>query len=842
MAPAAAFRMMPGRVPAAPAPTASYDAAVAQGDAGSPLYLITYDHGGLILWGMDHFAERLRDAISWIDRYPGFKIGLDNEAHVYDYIAAERPELLKELRGCLKSHAGRFGIGTCTYGQPLSQFINEESNVRQILYAIRAAREHLDSRPVVYFMSEHAMHSQIPQILNGFGFRGAIMRTHFMMYGYNPTFNQANGWWIGLDGSRIPAVPTYVGEGAEFGKTTVDNWILTRYPGPECSTPLEDFRHRFRQIRPLLASRADDSGLRREGLVKQYAGNPDYRWLLVDELFTVFPKPVAEMKTLPDDFTVRMPWGYCGNEIWDMSRRAEIAILTAERLAALELLLGGRDREEDLKEGWKNLLVGQHHDIQIVGLLPEARKFLAKSLAASGRVEDSSLQFFASRMKGEGFAQVTVFNPLSWQRSTWVEANVSLPRATAKALSVRQGGRELPSALLSAQRYSSGYIMEAKLAFKADLAPLGLASYSIAAAAEAPESRRFGIQYDPDALRINTPYLQASLDARGGILSLRDKGTGKELLAPGKRSAIFAGRIEGKDYESQGKWTLHGVGEESPWIVAREYGFIREIPYTFEIVFRSDTARLDCRVLFHLEGQRIGQLSNQPRDAVSAFVHEQKLRFKAYPAVSGQAVGVRDLPFAIVETGNPYVEGNYWSALTDHRMGLAYFNRGAMGSVREADGGFSIPLAHAMYYIWGTRMLRGDYSYEFALYPFLGGWKEADLHRKALEYSFPVPTASGNAGDGVLGDAVSLMETDLRNVILSALYSQDGKILVRMYEYQGLGGTALLKYNRGGARLRETDMLGDNEREVADPLSFQPWQIRTVRLDPAAGGRERRRR
>src|SRR4030042_2971443 len=51
-----------------------------------------------------------------------------------------------------------------------------------------------------------------------------------MMYGYNPTFDAAIGWWVGLDGSRIPTIPTYKGQGAEFGRTTKDNWILTRYP------------------------------------------------------------------------------------------------------------------------------------------------------------------------------------------------------------------------------------------------------------------------------------------------------------------------------------------------------------------------------------------------------------------------------------------------------------------------------------------------------------------------------------------------------------------------------------------------------------------------------------
>src|SRR5436190_1526783 len=99
--------------------------------ADSPLYLLTYDHGGVILWGTAHFAERLRNAISWLDRYPDFKIGLENEAYADDFMAEHDPALLAELRGYLTKYKGRFGLGSCTYGQPLSTFINEESNVRQ---------------------------------------------------------------------------------------------------------------------------------------------------------------------------------------------------------------------------------------------------------------------------------------------------------------------------------------------------------------------------------------------------------------------------------------------------------------------------------------------------------------------------------------------------------------------------------------------------------------------------------------------------------------------------------------------------------------------------------------
>ena len=313
-----------------------------------PMYMITYDHGGVVLWGKDHFARYLDSAADWLEKYPGLKMGLDNEAYLYDFLNENDTALLRKIQNNLLRFSGRFGIGTCTYGQPLSQFINEESNIRQIGYGLETDQLIFGYTPSVYLMSEHAMHSQIPQILKGFGFKGAIMRTHYMNFGYNPTFSSPVGWWVGIDGSRIPAVPTYKGEGNSFGSDTEDNLILCCYPSASCNEPLEAFREKFSGIDPLLASRADDSGLRLEALVSEYEGKKDFRWLLTDEIFPAFPVPVDEYKTLPDDFHVRMPWGYCGNEIWNASRKAEVSILTAERIAALGYLLGGENYESSL--------------------------------------------------------------------------------------------------------------------------------------------------------------------------------------------------------------------------------------------------------------------------------------------------------------------------------------------------------------------------------------------------------------------------------------------------------------------------------------------------------------
>lgn len=803
-----------------------------------PLYLLTYDHGGLVLWGQDHFGERLRNAISWLDKYPGFKIGLDNEAYTYDALASTNSPLLEEMRGWLKRYAGRFGIGTSTYGQPLSAFINEESNVRQLVQAIRADQRHFGYTPVVYLMSEHAMHSQIPQLLAGCGFQGAIMRTHFMMYGYNPTFDAPIGWWVGLDGSRLPTVPTYPGEGAAFGKTTVDNWILTRWPSQDTPKSLADFRREFARIHPLLASRADDSSLRREELVRDCEGKPEYRWLLLDELLATFPKPTVDFKTQPNDFGVRMPWGYCGNEIWNTSRQAEVQVLTAERLAALELLLGGTNREADLDTAWKNLLVAQHHDIQICGLLAEARRFLPVSLAASARVRDGAMQYFASRMKGEGLVQVTAFNPLSWRRAQWLEEELSFAhQGEAKSIQVKRGARTVPSVLVSAERFADGSLMKARVGFSADLEGLGMAAFSLmvsgtnAAPEAGPAAASSRVLTAPDSLSVVTPFCEARLHPDGGLASLVDRRTGKAWLKPGRRGGFFAGTIDGADRESKGHWLVPSVRDGAIAVTAREEGVIGAIPYTFELTFSAATPRIEGRVKFHFAGQKLGCVSTNERDSASGFIHEQKLRWKMFPAVGDAAVGVRDLPFAIAETTNRYVEGNYWTALSDGQTGLAVLNRGTMGTVREADGGFSVPLAFAMYYVWGTRMLDGDFTYEFAWFPFTGEWRAADPHRRALEYNFPIVSIAAPPGAGTLPSELRLLDAGSDHVILSALYPEHGRVLARLYEYQGRGGEAAAALSNGNARLEAVDLLGRGARPATSPLAFQPWQIRTIQIE-----------
>jgi alpha-mannosidase len=798
------------------------------GSVQSPLYMMTYDHGGLVLWGTDHFAKYLRSATDWLDNYPGFKIGLDNEAYTYDFLKQNDTILLNELRGNLKRYSGRFGIGTCTYGQPLSQFINEESNIRQIGYALETDYSVFHYRPLVYLMSEHAMHSQLPQILNGFGFKGAIMRTHFMMYGYNPTYNSSIGWWIGRDGSRIPAIPTYKGEGNGFGWVTEDNMILTRYPGPECKESFEPFRDKFSGIKPLLATRVDDSGLRQEGLVKEYEGKKDYKWILADEIFPEFPAPSDEFKTLPDDFHVRMPWGYCGNEIWNMSRQAEVKVLTAERLAAMETMRGGENYEPYLHKSWKNLLVGQHHDIQICGILSDSRRFLPASIILSDSIINSSMSYISSGMQGGKLAQITVFNPLSWTRNDWTTFEILIPSGI-KTIIVQRDDQQVPFEILSSVKLSDNKTTRMLVALKVEIPALTFQSYSVSEAKKIAQNKKT-IEFEKDSLRIVTPFWLVKLDKRGGISSLTNRMTGKAMLT-NHRSGYFEGVIGGQPFESTGKWEADSISLNNHQVTLYEVGSIGPIPYRLEMKLNDASPRIDFKAEFHFNNEMIGRVSENKREIASAFLHEEKLRFKIFPLLGPGTTGIRDLPFTIAETDNRYVEGNYWTALADGHSGMAFFNRGNMGSVHEDDGSFSMPLAYSMFYVWKTVILNGDFTYEFAVYPFEGKWINANIHNEAINYNYPLILRSSKKGDGKLGSRYQPFEMESKNVILSALYTSGGKPFMRFYESQGSKDSLKLIKHSGSVRYTEVNLLEKEEGIVNSPLIFLPWQIRTIKVD-----------
>lgn len=395
----------------------------------------------------------------------------------------------------------------------------------------------------------------------------------------------------------------------------------------------------------------------------------------------------------------------------------------------------------------------------------------------------------------------------------------------------KNGDSEIPARIISANKKSDGSIYNACIAFKAQLEPLSFVSFSILPAEKVVENEKPAIRFDAEKLTAVTPFYEIRLSQNGGINYIKDISTGKMVTGGNGRALFFEGKIDGTNSQSYGKWIVQTTGEDAPWLKMTEYGFISSIPYQFEMTIFEDDPRIECSVRFDFNGQKIGLLSNDLRDSHSPFVHEEKLRFKFFPAIDTASTGVRDLPFAISETQNRYIEGNYWTALSDGKSGIACFNRGNMGSIREKDNSFSVPLAYSMYYVWGTRILYGKYDYEFAIVPFEGNWKKAGLHRKALEYSFGAPAFESKPGEGKSSDVVK----DFRvitddDVQLTALYPKNGRIIARFFRSGDRSDASSFDMKVEDRQLVETNLDGQVIRNIEGKINMKPWEFKTVEI------------
>ena len=789
-----------------------------------PMYLMSYDHGGYILWG-PHFINSLKTSVEWMEKYPKFKIGQDNESYCYDRYAAENPEIIDKLRELLEKYPGRFSIGSSTYGQPLSVFISEESNVRQLTEAIRADLEHLGTRPYVYTISEHALHSQIPQLTKQTGYQMAIMRTHFQMYGYNPTYDSAFGMWYGDDGTAIPCIPTYKDQGAQFGATTMENYILTRWP-KEWDEPIEDFEEKFGQYAPLLGSRYDDVDKRCEELTAHVEEVDRYKWVILEdlpELYAPYMDTKDEYRPGPNEFVVRMPWGLCGNKIFNDCRKGEVAVVQAERLSAVSSAWGAPVDQNAMDDAWRHLLIAQHHDVQICGMSKEAETFIGRSWAAAEKVKGNALAAIAAGMKKGSDPAVTVINLSDKPQRGQVETTIRLRRMRADAFEAVCGEERVPCGYDVTGRHGdipTGF----RIRFVAEVPPMSAKVYSIERAEQTVETASV---YENGVL--TTRDYEVSL-GEGGIISVKDRRTGKTVINNGGKGRLFAGFVEGVDSSSTGKWYVHC----RPLVAEAMYqGEIGGIPCRFTMTLKEGAPVIYCKASFEHNGERlgIGRHFEIFRQNNNGFVHEEKLRFVMGVPFAGEVTGWRDRPFLIAETTDKYVEGNYWASAGNDELTVAIFNGGSMCLIREENNVLSVPLAYQNAYAWGEKCIWGTREHTFGIRPVVGSFDPAALHCEAVAYTYPLIVTEEEGREDGAAECCFLPVDTSDNVLMSAYYAKGGSAYLRVYEIAGADGTVSV----AGYRLFACDLLENETGECFDETApVNCHRIRTFRLEKKA--------
>ncbi len=773
------------------------------------LYILTYDHGGYVLW-KDEVKPRLKKIYEWMEKYPKLRIGLDYESFTFDEFSECDPEIVEMVGDLLKKYPDRVGLGATTYAQPLSLTISEESNARQLSCAVTTNKKYFGITPNVYAISEFALNNQTPQLARLCGYDAAILRSHVMGYGYPRTFDSAWGRWIGKDKTEIPAVPTYDKQGRGFNCCTVDNWILSRWPENQLYS-LEDFEEMFAKYSPLLASRYDDLTQPIEELNDYIETKDNYEYVLLEDIPSLYGEAVDELATTDNDFHVQMPWGYCGNEIFNGVRESETAVVQAEKLNAISAILGGKEKKEKLDYAWRYALAAQHHDVTICGLLDLSRRFIPASLKASDEVKALSLKEISKRFAPVGEKNILAVNNHSFPVDEWVDGTkVELPAFTAKCI-------------------------------------------------KKESDKKYEYKWNEEKGELITPNYKLRLTDKG-IASVDNLKNNGRIFDNGE-GELFSACVENENCVSSGKWMVEIT---DTCATAVQEGKIGGIPFSFEMKFNGDSPRIDCKTRFELHGERVGKEGEKAglmkSITVDGHLHESKLCLNMNLCLDKNRRMVRDLPYSISEwsgdirvtedywyksdyiiidekasaeesfNSSTYLNGIYWVCLRDENKGFAVMNRGCMGSAVNGNR-LSVPLLYSNEYLCGTKILDGIYDDEFALLPFDSSLSDADLHRMAVSYNYQPSLVSLADCEGEMTEFRPFtLETDGGEVILTTFYCENGDVFARFCNYSDDKATAVLS-SEFGKVTAEVDLLGEELKKVTDgKLSFRPWEIKTVKV------------
>ncbi len=801
-----------------------------------PLYILTYDHGGYVLWA-DRVKPRLKDIREWMKKYPRLRIGLDYESFTFDEFMRQDPEVVTMIGELLKDFPDRIGLGATTYGQPLSLYISEESNIRQLSYAVKTNLHYFGITPDVYCISEFALNNQTPQMISLCGYKAAILRSHVMGYGYTKTFDVPWGKWVGKDKTEIPAVPVYNGQGRGYNCTTLDNWILSRWPD-DTDISLEDFRETFKNYSPLLASRYDDLTQPIEKVTAEIEKHDDYKYVLLEDIPTIYGEPEHILDMTDNDFHSQMPWGYCGNEIFNGCRKGEAEAVQAEKLNALSVMLGGKSLHTKTEEAWKYILAAQHHDVTICGLLDLARRFIPSSLSLSEEVKEESFRIIEENFAHKDGESLFVMNPHSFPVKALIKTECTEKMYVDGAISeiINENGKQL-------------------LVSEISLPPLTAKSLSLTNE-ETITDKAFTVNEQKGTL--STPFYKVTAD-KNGIKSIISSDTSKDIFTH-EKGRLLTGHINGKDCVFEGTYRITA---KKTFAEIEFTGNMDTVPCIFTMTFFRESPRIDCRLTCTVkETDRIGRTDITEGRPVPLTLnghhHHDKLCFTFDLNLSKDRKMFRDLPFSIAQWDGQlrkteeywypddrilidtpvspeesfenitHLQGVYWIALRDENGGAAIMNKGCMGSAVHGNRVY-IPLIYSNEYMCGTKILDGDFINEFSILPFDASTSNTDIHKAAMEYNMPVISKVTGKGNGAYSSfCLGELTSDNDGVILTALYPEDGSITARMCNFSDSSAAAVLTVNNKPVS-KETDLLGNEIAPVTNGrLQLSPWKILTV--------------
>ena len=746
------------------------------------------------LWPYGETRRKLRrtfhTVLSLMETSDTFRFN-QSTAHYYAQIAEDDPQLFAKIGEQVRS--GKWETVGGMWVEPDTNMPTGESLARQVLYGQR------------YFEKTFGLRHDVCWLPDCFGFSGGLPQILKQggidsFFTIKPNWNEANRmpadmfWWDGIDGSRVLA-------------HTFDN-PMQGYNGfvrPDCIMPTwKNFRGKTMHDKTLLAVGYGDGGggvtpemIEREVQLRDFPALPKARWMRVAEFFADAHARAndVDLPVWQGEIYLEIHRGTLTtqSEVKRLHRQAERSLITAETIASLVHMLGGK-APENLEDLWRVVLKNEFHDIlpgsSIKDVYEDARGELETVISAGHAAQKDTLDLLADLLPpGEAGDGVLVVNPTLSQRVL----RVGLPDGT-------------------------------QLATNRTIPPLGIAVFQ-----KSDLEPEAGLSVGPD--HIENAHLRVTIAPDGSLTELIHKASGRNAL-DGRGNQIWA-----YPQDKPRNWDAWDIEEDY-----RDRGEEIVDVESFEIV-EDSPHRAAVRIVRRYRNSRIVQTlsltaSGRRLDiATELDWHDRRILLRALtPAAVRSHEATYECAFGVVRrpthTNTSWdeakfeVPGHRFVDLSEPGFGLAVLNDSKYGhSVRGSTLGIS--LLRSPVYPDPTAD-EGGHRFTYALMPHEDDWLTGGVGIEAEDLNQPLicREVKGKA----VGTTTPIKVSGIPAALSAFKPAEDGKgLILRVFEPSGRRGDFAISLPEGW-RAGEPLSVLEEFMARAGNADLMPFEIRSWRL------------
>ncbi len=764
-------------------------------------------------------AATFSTVLALMERYRELRF-LQSQAQLYEFLKAQYPVIYARIKRAVRR--GQWIADGGMWVEPDTNVAGGEALIRQFLYGKRFFRDEfgVDSRfcwlPDVFGYS-----ANLPQILLGCGMQWLSTQKIFWNLHGGTTFPYENFLWQGIDGSEVRVHLHRDYNARTDPESVAARWRLCAhkeatekmlYPfgyGDGGGGPTRDHLEHLRRQRDL------------EGLPRMRIAAPD-------ELLGELERTGPPEDRYAGELYLELHRGTYTSQARTkrFNRKCELALREAEMWSAVAAEASGQAYPAaELERLWKAVLLNQFHDVlpgsSITRVYVEAEKLYADVLAGCRRLDER-----ARRALVRGRDGWTVWNSLSWRRDALVE----LPSAAGRP--VDADGNDLPAQVVARGR------SRRLLVAVSDLPPVGGRSVRLAPGRPPRCPPGASARAVRGGAVMENEHLRLRIDARGEIADLRDKATGRRLVARGRAlNRLELYRDNPVDWDA---WDIDIAYTFTPVPLgpAESVRVVSAGPLEARVAVRR---RLERSLLHQQIVLRAGSRRVDFETRVDWRTKHRLLK-AAFPADLRAPVLRGEVQFGHVvrptHRNTQFEQQRFewpaqkWAALSEADCTVAVLNDCKYGC-DVLDGVLRLTLLRCPVLPDPSADL-GEQEFTYALLvqpgPFAGG----QVVRAAYELNVPAAVTPGwcrREGEGFVevSGPTAVVETVKR--------SEDGRAtVVRLYESVGGSGAVRLRVAGAATRACDCDMLEAPLRRLplrngAVTLRLRPFQVRTVRFE-----------